>query len=162
MNRVFFDLARDEAMGGVCFAYNQRAGRIHVNPVNNSGADFSVDSGELFSAVVHNGVDQGSRIVPGSGVHHHFLGFIDNQELIVLIENVQGNPLRPKLCQNGVWNGNKDPVFLLQLVAGSAGVSVDQNKPLFDQFLDTVSGLSVQMIRQVAVNSQSTFFSCAV
>ena len=49
---------------GVIFAHKKCPGGVFVNAVDNAGTHYSVDSGKISLAVVHNGICQGSAGVP--------------------------------------------------------------------------------------------------
>ena len=48
---MLLQLFRQNLMSAVVFAYDKRTCRIHINPVDDSGTDNSVNSGKLISAV---------------------------------------------------------------------------------------------------------------
>ncbi len=86
---MFFDLFCYSVMCLVVLADNEGAGRVPVNPVDDAGPLFPIDSGQRIPAVIENGVDQGIVLVSGGRMDNHALGLIYNQDVSVLIDNVQ-------------------------------------------------------------------------
>ena len=52
----------------------------------------------MLATVPQQRIDQRSLVVAGAGMHHHVLGLVDHQQMLVLIDDVQRNLLRLRLC----------------------------------------------------------------
>ena len=62
---MLFQLIRKDLMRTVIFAYEQRAGGIHVNPVDDPGTDHPIDTRELPFTVIEDSVDKRMAGMPG-------------------------------------------------------------------------------------------------
>jgi hypothetical protein len=78
----------------VIFDHQQKARCILVDTVNDSRPDHSVQIGKGVPAVREQCVDKCAFIMSRSGMNHHPLGFIDNQEPFILIYDPERNVLR--------------------------------------------------------------------
>ena len=69
----------------------------------------AVAGGELSLAVKEQGVDQRPLLVARAGVHHHVFGFVDHQQVLVLVDDIQRDLLR---LRQGGWVQNLLPIRL--------------------------------------------------
>jgi len=111
---VFFDVAVEEgdvglcdlaagehvaefAVGAVVFGDEDEAAGELVEAVDDAGAEVAADVGEV-GEVEEERVDEGTAVAgvvggSGSGVNHHAGGFVDDGEVLVFVEDVEGNVL---------------------------------------------------------------------
>jgi hypothetical protein len=66
--------------------HNHDTRGVLVQPVDNSGASLSSDTLKVWT-VVEKGVDQGTSRIPSGRMNHHARGFIDDDEIFILMEN---------------------------------------------------------------------------
>ena len=78
-------------MGVVVFRHGQQSRRVLVDAVDDSRAQLAVDAGKIVPQGVEQAVDQGIVGVSGGGMHHQPLGLVDDQQIVVLIDDVQGH-----------------------------------------------------------------------
>ena len=90
------------AMGGVVLAYDKGAGRILVDPMDDTRPQLSVDTGQTVSAVIHDRVYKRPVRVSRSRMDRHALRFVHDQEIVILIENVERNVLRQDFRLSGL------------------------------------------------------------
>lgn len=90
-------------MHPIMFRYDDRAARILVEPVDDSRSLLSTDSGKI-AAVCQNSVHQGSRAVPGPGMHRNPTAFVDNKKVSILEEDLEFHRLGHELT--GRRNGD--------------------------------------------------------
>ena len=93
-NAVHRHLSREALVGGVVLGDHQKAAGGLVDPVHNAGAHHPADGGKPPCTVVEQRVYQRAVRVAGRGVHHHSLGLVYHQKVIVLIHDLNGNILR--------------------------------------------------------------------
>ena len=96
-------------MRRVCFCDDQQAAGILVEPVNDARPLYPADARQTLAAVGKECVNKCAIGVPGSGMHHDPSGFIQNQDIFVLEDNVEREVLRDDVCCDG-WR-------YLQLIA---------------------------------------------
>ena len=94
---VILQLGGKGLMGKVVLRHDEQSAGIHVNAVDDAGPLFAVDAGEGVAAVVQQGVDQGAVLMARRRMDHQALGLIDDQNVPVLVDHVQGNVLGHKL-----------------------------------------------------------------
>ena len=101
------DLAAGEhlaelAVGAVVFGDEDEAAGLLVEAMDDAGAEVAADVGELVE-VEEEGVDEGAAVAgvvggAGSGVDHHAGGLVDDGEVLVFVEDVEGDVF-------GRWRG---------------------------------------------------------
>ena len=69
----------------------------------------TVTSRQISLTVKEQGVDQRPLLVACTGVHHHLFGFVDHQQMLVLVDDVQRDLLR---LRQGGWVEDLLPVRL--------------------------------------------------
>ena len=90
---VVRELGGELLVGEVVLRRDDEARGVPVDAVDDAGALLPADAGEGVPAVVEEGVDQRPVGVARSGMHHQPLGLIDDDDVSVLVENVQGDVL---------------------------------------------------------------------
>ena len=97
------------AVALVVLCADQQAAGVLVDAVDNALPLHTVAGGELSLAVKEQGVDQRPLLVARAGVHHHVFGFVDHQQMLVLVDDVQRDLLR---LRQGGWVEDLLPVRL--------------------------------------------------
>ena len=97
------------AVALVVLCADQQAAGVLVDAVDNALPLHTVTAGELPFTVKEQGVDQRPLLVARAGVHHHVFGFIDHQQVLVLVDDVQRDLLR---LRQGGWVEDLLPVRL--------------------------------------------------
>ena len=135
-DRMSFDLFRNIHMSFVILTNNKRACCVFIDSVNNARTYYTVNTGKAVSAMIHYSIDQGMTVMPGTWMDYHAFGFIDNQNILILIQNIQRDIFRKNIYRfrfrnghsNQIVHGNRETVFLYHL-------SVNRYISGFDQFL---------------------------
>ena len=83
-------------MRTIIFGYHQKAAGILINPMDNSRPNDPIDSGKISLAMIQQSIYQSTIIISWCGMYYYPLWFIYNQQVIIFIDNIQGNGLR--LC----------------------------------------------------------------
>ena len=76
-------------VGRIVFADDENSCGILIDSVDDAGAQYPVDPRQLIPAVFHQPVDQSALIVARCRMNDHVLGFIDQNNVPVFIDNVQ-------------------------------------------------------------------------
>jgi len=79
---------------GVVFRHHHAPAGIFVEAVNNAGPGHAAHAAELSAAMMHQRVDQRPPLVPRGGMHHQTRRFVQHQQGLVLIEDIQRDFLR--------------------------------------------------------------------
>lgn len=108
--------------------------------MDDAGALDAAYSGELAIAVVEEGVDEGAVWIPRGGVHDHAVGFVDDDDVGVLEEDVEGDVLGGGDVWDGLGNYDRYSSSGFYAVAGFGGLAVDEDVLLTDEDLDTGAG----------------------
>ena len=130
-NRMHRELFSEALMGEITFTDNQCTRCVHIDSVDDSGAQNAVDAGEISAAVIQNRIDQCSAAVACRRMYDHPLWLIDDQKIIILVQNIKRNVFWlhvqffrfRKKHQNGITGGNLTACFLR--------FSVDRNLSVF-------------------------------
>ena len=127
-------------MGKVIFGNGQQAGGVFVDAVDNAGAQFAVDTGQVFPQRVEQAVDQGVVLMAGSGVDNKPLGLIDHNHILVFVDDIQCHFHRADIHGFGLRNGNGDGITGIQFVIFLAGLAVAQDTALVQKLLGSAAG----------------------
>ena len=130
-----FELRHQTLMRRVGLRHHQAAARAFVEPVNDTGARNAADAGELATAVMQKRVDKRVFEIAGSGMHDDAGGFVEHDQVGVLVQNVERNFFR----QRFQWTRWRN--FDAHFVAGTHPVTrfdrltVDEDLAVGDYFL---------------------------
>ncbi len=80
-------------MGGVGLGHHKEAGGILVKAVDNARPLHPADAGEAVAAMSEEGVDQRTPVVAGGGMDDKTGGLVDDDDVPVLEDNVEGDVL---------------------------------------------------------------------
>ena len=114
-------------MGQIVFTGNDGSGGVHVNPVDDSGTQYTVDAGQILTAMIHQSIHQGPCIMSGGRMDHHPLGFVHHNHILVLIKDIQGNVFRKNFRLDGIRYLKHCLIAFHDPVAGFDGLSIDEN-----------------------------------
>ena len=127
-------------MGGVIFCHHQQAAGILVDSVNDAGTDGAANAGQTTAAMVQQRVHQRPVRITRSRMDHHPLGLVHHQQVLVLIDDFQGDFLGLRLNGLGVRQQDRHSLSGAQLFFLVGGVAVTQHAPLLRQSLHRAAG----------------------
>ena len=90
-------LGGQSVMGRIILRHHQTSAGILVQSMHNTRPCHAADAAELAGAMMEQGVHQCPTCVTGGRMHHDPHGFVDHQQTIIFIQNVQGDILRLRL-----------------------------------------------------------------
>ena len=96
--------ARHHLLG---FGRHQKAGRILVQAMNYARAGYPAHTLQTVAAMGDEGVDKGSIRIAGSRMDNKAGLLVDNDEMLVLIDDLEGNGL-PKRFRRNRWGEHQD------------------------------------------------------
>ena len=118
-NGMYRELLCEALAGEIALTDNQGTRCVHIDSVDDSGAQNAVDAGEISAAVIQNRIAQCSAAVACRRMYDHPLGLIDDQKIIILVQNIKRNVFwlhvqffrfRQK-HQNGITGGVGNSLF---------------------------------------------------
>ena len=131
------ELSDERLVGDVGFRYDEAAGSILVQAVDDAGTLDPADAGELAPAMVKEGIHQGAVRISRCGVDDHAGGLVKDHEVRVLEKNIERDFLRLVMKGNGLGKDNSDFIPKLHLVSRPRGMAVDLDELFTDERLDT-------------------------
>ena len=90
---MFFELANEMTVGEIVFGDSKYTAGIFVQPVDDTGSQWSPYISQLI-AMVEETVYQGGLSVASSRVNHQAWGFVDCDQIIIFKNNVQRKRFR--------------------------------------------------------------------
>lgn len=117
--------------------HDHQAGRVFVQPMDDTGALLPSDSFETFSTMAEQGVDQCARLVSGSGMGDKPGLLVEHDQVVVLIQDVQWNLFRDGACRERLGECQQQFHAVTQRFRRFADrLSVDGKAAAFNQGLD--------------------------
>ena len=86
-------MRRQRLVGAVVLRHHHDAGGVLVEPVDDAGTALAADAGEAIAAMGDQRIDQGAGPVAGGGMNDEVAGFVDHNDIVVLVNHAQRNGL---------------------------------------------------------------------
>ena len=153
VDAVYAHLLAEGLVRGIVFGHHQQAAGVFVDAVHDARADGAANAGELPGTVVEQRVDQRAVGVAGRRVHHHAFGFVDDEQVGVLIHDVQRDILRRRLDGLRVRHFHRHPVPCPRLVAFGHAAAVDLYARFLNKVLQGAAGQPFARLAQKAVQA---------
>ena len=99
-------------MRRIIFGHHHNAARILIEAMDNARALFAANARQAVAAMRQQRIDQCAVGATGCGMHHHISRFIDDQQIIVLIQHIKRNVLRFHRRVDGRRQGEGDNIIL--------------------------------------------------
>jgi hypothetical protein len=131
LDRVLLELVGEFAMRVVCLGDHHDTRGPLVQTVHDSRSFHTADTREI-SAVVQQRVDERSTRVARAGVYDDSRGFVDDDQSIVLVQDVERNILRLDLRWGERRRGRFEFVSKANLLAGPARLRIDPDAIAID------------------------------
>lgn len=122
-------------MGCIIFGDHKQARRVLVQPMHNAGASHAANSRKVVTKVIQKSVHKRTTPISACRVHDHTGRFVDDADIIIFIDDREGDVFRFGIC---VLRGRNfyliymfwfDPVVRLFYVA-----PLERHMPGFYQF----------------------------
>lgn len=120
---------------GIGFGDEEHAAGVAIQPVNDAGARFPSQRGELAEPV-EQGVHEGSRAESRACMDGHSGWFVDGDHPLVFVENIQGDLFRSGVEGRRAGGFERDRFRSAQGERRFYGGAIYQNAAAFDPFLD--------------------------
>ena len=97
---MFGKLLAQTAVSFIIFGNDQQTASVFVNTVDDARTFYTADAGKAVPTMVKQGINQSSAMRSGRRMYSHSCRFVDNQQVIVFINNVQRNIFRLRISVN--------------------------------------------------------------
>lgn len=134
--RLVLDLLLEMVMGMICLCHHQQAARILVEAMHYSRPLDTIDAGETFPTMGKQRVDKGVVAVAGGRVNYQTLGFVDDEQFLVFVDNFEGQRLGTEFENLIGRNHDLDAVACPQAVTGFAAQPVHPDLTLRNKLLN--------------------------
>lgn len=134
LDHARLELPAERLVGHLCLGDHQNARGIAIQAMHDSRTFHAADSRQALT-VGQKRVHQGASPSPSPRMDHHSRGLIQDNEVAILAQDVEGNLLWCKLKRRGRRDMELDPFPGTDPVVGFLGPSTHQHVPLVDQAL---------------------------
>ena len=135
------ELLGESPMRPVVLGGDEKAGRVLVEPVHDARPLHAADARQAVAAMVDQRVDQRAGGVARTRMHNKSRRLVDDDQLVVLVEDVEGDGFPSRFRDLRFWQADLDRLARLQLVARIGdrhAAECDRAAP--DQRLDAAAG----------------------
>ena len=106
-------------------------------------------------------IDEGSRLISGTGMNHKARGFINNDQVFVFVNHSQRDDLGLGFRLDGGRNGGFYGLARFQFVAGfHNGIALDRNMAFRDKPLEAGAAYLGEGGRQKSIEAVRSFNGC--
>jgi hypothetical protein len=138
------ELSAEFAVGGIIFGGDENAGGFAIKTVNDAGAIGCASGGELAFAMVEEGGSEGSGGATCTGVDVHSGSLVDDEDVIVLVKDFEGQIFGGYIAWSGSRNADGDGDFGWKKISGANRFSREGDPILLHPLLDAGAGLSAE------------------
>ena len=138
-------LRRQGLVRAVVLRHHHDAGGVLVEAMDDAGAALAADAGKAVAAMGDQRVDQGAGPISGRGMNDEVAGFVDDDDVVVLVNHAQRDGLGGGFCRlrrrhvDGDRGAGIDPVIGIadRVALEGDGAGLDQRfEPRPGQFGD--------------------------
>ena len=130
------ELLQEGLEGAIVLGGHDATAGVLVETVNDAWAFDAADAREFSAAVVEEGVDESAIGIAGGRVHDHADRFVDDEEVVVFVDDVEGQILRDEFGRFGLRQIHADPVTHGDHRLGPGGLSVEEDVAGLEEGLD--------------------------
>lgn len=131
---------------------------VLVESMHDSRALFPADPGQGSLAVVQEGVDKGSVGITCGGMDDEAHWFVDDDQILVLMQDVERNVLGSEACWLRLGKGYRDGITGGDWYFRPCLFSVEEDVSILEEGLDTRAGEFGEFLSQEQVNSLPVAF----
>jgi hypothetical protein len=140
----------------IVFGDEENAGGFLVEAMDDAGAERILGLRERLAAAEES-VDEGALGNSCAGVNGHASGFVDSDEVIVFVEDIEGDGLRLGFEGRTGQGVDLDRIAGADFVGVLGGLAVEEDEVLFDEFLDAGAGEFGAMEGNEAIETEAGF-----
>ena len=152
------ELRGQRAVGAIVLRHHHETGRVLVEPVHDPGPPLAADPRKAVAAMRNQRIDQRSGPVAGRGMNDEIAGFVDDDDVLVLVNDVERDGLGRRLGRLGRRNVEPDGGAAIDAVVRIADrLPVDRNGAGLDQDFEPGPRQSGDMAGKHAVEPLAGF-----
>ena len=139
-NEPHLELGVQPGVGAVILGNDETARRTEVETMDDAWTFNASDSAEFARAVVEQGVDEGSVVMTGGGVHDQFCRLVEDDEIRVLVQDVERDVLGDEFRGPRRGPEEGDDIAGTRRLGGFDEGAVDLDAAFEDEALDGGAG----------------------
>jgi len=116
-------------VGAVVLRRHQQSSRILVEPVHDARALDAADPGQARAAMGDQRIHQRTGLVARGRMHHEAAGLVDDDDIVILVDDIERDILRPRLGRDGLGDVDCDRIAGGDMISGVA------NRGIFNGYL---------------------------
>jgi len=141
-----FNLSSGKHIGKLClgkiiFSYYNQSRSTSIQAMNNSRTVKFFSAGKVFSKAIKNGIHQSSFGISKTWMHNHSCFFIDNSEVFIFINHIQGYILRQNIHRFRLGKIDNNFISFLKKIAFFYGSKINQNTLFFYEVFNKSAGI---------------------
>jgi len=138
------ELSAEFAVGGIIFGGDENASGFAIKSVDDAGTIGGASGGQLAFAMVEEGGGEGSGGATCTRVDVHAGSLVDDKDVIVLMEDVEGKIFGGYIAWSGSRNADGDGDFGGEEISGADRFSSEGDPILLHPLLDAGAGLPAE------------------
>ena len=155
------ELRRQRLVRAVVLRHHHDAGGVLVEAMDDAGAALAADAGKAVAAMGDQRIDQGAGPVAGGGMHDEIAGFVDDDDVVVLVNHAKRDGLGRGLGRLRRRHVDRDGGAGIDPVIGIADrAAVERDGAGLDQRLEPRPGQLGDMAGEHAVEPFAGFLGC--
>lgn len=128
------ELPRELFMGGIVLRHDHETRRAAIQPMDDPGPLLAANAAQV-SDVMQERVDERAVCMASGGMDDHSSRFVDNQQVTILVDDVNGQRFRRWRGIDRLGNIDRDDLSGLDQLIRSRCLPADLNMAVFDQAL---------------------------
>ena len=125
LDRAGLELRRQLRVRQVGAGHQDHAAGVAVEPVDDARPGRSAAAAQAGAEVKLQGAGQRARPVPARRMHDHARRLVDHHQVLVLVEDLQRDVLRPRRLAGDLRQDDRDPLPGLEAIGRLAAIAVD-------------------------------------
>ena len=138
------ELTAEFAVGGIGFRGDEDSGSFEIEPMNDAGTVGASAGGEMARAVMQQGGGEGARGSAGSRMNGDSRGFVEDNDVGVLVKDVEGNGFGLHVTRGRMGNSDGDGGADGKEVAWLHGLAGEIHAVGLDPLLDFAAGFAAE------------------
>lgn len=139
LDRAGLERFGEFGVGEIVFGDHDGSGGVFVEPMDDARAEGVAALRERLAAA-EKGVDERAARIPCPGVDGHASRLVNNDEVVVFVEDVEGDRFGFGFERSTRLRPDSDPVASFEFLTGLGRPAIDQDKAGIDEFLDAGAG----------------------
>ena len=152
LDLAIVELPRQFLVRGVVLGHDHHAGRAAIEAVHDARAHLAANAAQV-GKMMQQRVHERPRAVAGGGMDHHAGGLVHHGQILVLIQDVDGQRLAADGRGRGVGELHVHEVAVAQLQVGLGDAPGDGHAAVGDQLLKLRARMAAEKRSQKAIEA---------